>query len=207
MFGVNRFRPFDLLALIAMLPLMSCSQPAQLPRLSPEAVILAFGDSLTYGTGVAPDQSYPTLLSTMTGYRVINAGIPGEVSMAGLARLPGLLDETQPELIIICHAANDILRGMSLERAGENLQAMIQLAQQRGIAVVILAVPKFSIMLSPAGFYETIAKDMNVPIEADILSTVLADHKLKSDQIHPNSKGYRLMAEAVFALLEKAGAL
>jgi len=207
MFSFYRFRLRCLLVLIATLVLMSCTQAPQLPKLSPQAVILAFGDSLTYGLGVAPEQSYPVLLSTMTGHRVINAGISGELSAEGFARLPQLLHETQPELIIICHGANDILRGMSLKHADENLRAMIQLAQQRGIAVVMLAVPKFSIMLSPADFYETIAKDRNVPIEADILSTVLADHKLKSDQIHPNSKGYRLMAEAVFALLQKSGAL
>ncbi len=193
--------------LVVGLSLLSCSSSAQLPKLSQEAVILAFGDSLTYGTGVARDQSYPALLSAMSGHRVINAGIPGEVSTNGLARLPKLLNETQPELIIICHAANDILRGMSFEHAAANLQAMIQLAQQRGIAVVILAVPKFSIMLSPASFYETIATDMHVPIEADIVSAVLADRKLKSDSIHPNSKGYRLIAEAVFTLMQKAGAL
>ncbi len=196
-----------LLLLLASLLLLSCSSAPQLPKLSPDAVILAFGDSLTYGTGVQSDQSYPSILSNLTGHAVINAGIPGEVTASGLARLPDVLDEVQPELVIICHGANDILRRMSFKQAEANLRAMINMARQRGIAVIILAVPKFSVLLSPAGFYETIAEEMNIPVEADVLSDVLVDYSLKSDRLHPNSKGYHLMAEALYSLMKKAGAL
>ncbi len=196
-----------LLLLLTSVLLLSCSSAPQLPKLSPNAVILAFGDSLTYGTGVQSDQSYPSILSNLTGHAVINAGIPGEVTASGLMRLPDVLDEVQPELVIICHGANDILRRMSLKQAEINLRAMINMARQRGIAVIIMAVPGFSVLLSPADFYESIAEEMNIPIEADVLSDVFADHSLKSDQVHPNSKGYHLMAEALYSLMEKQGAL
>jgi len=193
--------------LIVALSLLSCTSAAQLPKLSPHAVILAFGDSLTYGTGVTADQSYPAVLARLSAHRVINAGIAGETSGSGLARLPALLDDTQPELLILCHAANDILRSMPLAQAEMNLRKMVALAEQRGIAVMIVAVPKFSIILSAADFYAVIARDMHIPIEADILSSILADRTLKSDQIHPNEQGYRLMAAAVFDLMQQAGAL
>ncbi|MDQ6997626.1 MAG: GDSL-type esterase/lipase family protein, partial [Mariprofundus sp.] len=179
----------------------------QLPKLSPDAVILAFGDSLTYGTGVEAEQSYPSILSSLTGHTVINAGIPGEESDLGLARLPKLLDETQPELIIICHGANDILRRKSLRQAELNVRAMVNIAQQRGVAVIILAVPEFGILLSPADFYLNIAEQMHIPIEDKIISHIVADHAMKSDRVHPNSKGYQLIAEAIYALMRKSGAI
>lgn len=207
MLTISRNHKHHLLLLYAALSLLSCSSAPQLPKLSPDAVILAFGDSLTYGTGVQSEQSYPSILSNLTGHTVINAGIPGEVTASGLVRLPDVLDEVQPELLIICHGANDILRRISLKQAEANLRAMINMARQRGIAVIILAVPEFGVLLSPADFYEAIAGEVNIPVEADVLSDVLADHSLKSDQIHPNGKGYHLMAEALYSLMEKAGAL
>jgi len=193
--------------MLTALCLLSCSQAAPLPKLSPDAVILAFGDSLTYGTGVEADQSYPSILSRLTAHTVINAGIPSEVSQSGLARLPELLDEVQPELIIICHGANDILRRKSLKEAEINLRAMVQTAQQRGIAVIIMAVPEFGILLSAADFYPNIAEQMNIPCEDNIISDVLADHALKSDRVHPNAKGYQRIAVALHELMKKTGAL
>ena len=78
--------------------------------LSDNARILAFGDSLTYGTGAQKGEDYPSVLASLTGLEIINAGIPGEVSSDGLKRLPNLLDEHQPDLLILVHGGNDILK-------------------------------------------------------------------------------------------------
>jgi len=90
--------------------LSSCSDEAKLPALAADATILAFGDSLTYGTGTSRDNAYPTVLEKLLKRRVINAGIPGEISSKGLNRLPALIEKYRPDLIIICHGGNDILR-------------------------------------------------------------------------------------------------
>lgn len=187
--------------------LAACSSPPPLPRLSDHAVILAFGDSLTYGTGAARDASYPAELARLSGHAVVNAGVPGEVTAAGLKRLAEVLDEVSPELIILCHGGNDMIRKTGMAAAAGNLRAMIRLAQQRGISVILLAVPKPGIMVSPPEFYAQIAGEMNVPVEEDVIADVLTERDLKSDAIHPNAAGYRIIAGAVYALMQQAGAV
>jgi len=184
--------------------LAGCSSQPELPRLPADATILAFGDSLTYGSGAKRDESYPAVLSRLTGLQVINAGVPGEVTSEGLARLPDLLDEVQPQLMIICHGGNDMLRQQGLYRAEKNLRSMIQLAQQQGVSVVLMAVPKPGVLLSSADFYETIAEEMQVPFEGDVVADVLSKRSLKSDLIHPNAEGYAVIAQSIFQLMKEA---
>jgi len=186
----------------------ACSKPVSVPPLSEHGVILAFGDSLTYGTGVGNGDSYPAILSQLIAREVINAGIPGEISAAGLVRLPGLLDEYQPELLILIHGGNDMLRNLPANQTRANLEAMIEAAQKRDIAVVMLGVPEPSLfLLSSADFYGAVAEKEQIPIDLDLLPDILADNDLKSDLIHPNEKGYRRMAESLRALLLEDGAL
>ena len=193
-------------ALLVALLLAACSSQPQLPKLEVDAIILAFGDSLTYGSGVSEDESYPAVLSRLTGMAVINAGVPGEVTVAGLMRLPAILDEVEPQLMILCHGGNDMLHKENLTQTAENIRQMILMARQRGVSVLLLAVPRPGILLSPADFYEQVAEEMKIPIDSDVLPDVLADRSMKSDTIHPNSDGYRLMAEAVFQLMKDVGA-
>jgi len=187
--------------------LVACSSQPQLPRLAPDATILAFGDSLTYGSGVSKNQSYPALLARLTGMKVVNAGVPGEVTSAGLARLPDVLDEVQPQLLILCHGGNDMLRKQGMNAAADNLRIMIRLAQQQGVPVILMAVPRPGVFLTPPDFYEEIAEEMQVPIESDVLADVLSDRSLKSDTIHPNREGYNRMAQALFQLMKARGAI
>ncbi|TDJ19691.1 MAG: arylesterase [Gammaproteobacteria bacterium] len=180
---------------------------APLPRLAPDAVILAFGDSLTHGTGARDEQSYPAVLAQRTGRKVINAGVPGEETAKGLRRLPGLLDRYRPDLLILCHGGNDILRKRDPVATEANLREMIRIARERDIPVVMIAVPNVGFFLSPAGFYDDVAADMQVPVENEILADVLGDNRYKSDHVHPNASGYARLAEAVQALLVEHGAL
>ena len=207
MCGTSGNHKRHLLLLVIALVLLSCSATPQLPKLTPDAVILAFGDSLTYGSGVEAEYSYPSILSNLTAHEVINAGVPGEVTALGLARLPDLLDELQPELIILCHGGNDMLRKHSLQQAKANIRNMVGLARAREISVILLAVPELGLLLSPPDIFQELADELSIPIETDVLSDVLANPALKSDRIHPNREGYRLTAEAVYRLMNDAGAL
>ena len=151
--------------------------------------------------------SPPALLARLTGLNVINAGVSGELSEKGLERLPRLLDRYGPDLLILCHAGNDMLRKRDRSKTEANLREMILLAQQRRISVVLLGVPGPGFSLSSATFYERLADEFSLPFDGDTLPDILADSSLKSDRIHPNNKGYRKMAERIFRLLSEAGAV
>ena len=198
---------FGLLTIMASAVLMACSSGAKSPRLAKDAVILAFGDSLTFGTGATLTESYPAILERLVGRRVVNSGVPGEVTGEGLSRLPEVLEREKPALLILCHGGNDLLRRLDQKQTANNLRAMIRLAQARKIDVVIIAVPTPGIALSPPPFYRETAAEMKIPFEENALTTVLSDGTLKSDYIHPNAAGYRRLAESVAALLKKSGAV
>lgn len=204
-----RFSTFLLscLLLIALIIGVKQFQTPDIPRkkLPSDAVILAFGDSLTYGFGAAPDESYPSVLSELIHRKVINAGISGELSSQGLQRLPKVLDTYRPDLLLLCHGGNDILKKTEVDVLRNNLEEMVRIAQKRGIDVIIIAVPEFSLLhLSPHPVYEEIAERHHLPIEPEILSDVLHDNQYKSDTIHPNTQGYRKMAETVKKLLQES---
>ncbi len=195
-----------LLAMAALLAACGGKPPA-LPRLGPDDVIVAFGDSLTYGTGVQPAQSYPAVLGELIGREVVAAGVPGEVTAQGMQRLPQVLDRHRPRLVLLCLGGNDLLRKVEPPMIEANLRAMVRTLRDRGIAVVLIGVPKPSLLPSTAGFYATIAEDLQVPLEGDVLEDILTKNEFKSDPIHPNAAGYRKMAEAVAKLLREAGAI
>ncbi len=196
------------LAAIVVLVLIACSSRVPgLAKLPDDATILAFGDSLTYGTGAQPGQDYPATLARLTGHRVINAGVPGEITQQGLERLPGVLDRYHPQLLILCHGGNDMLRKQALDTASDNLRQMIRLANERHIPVVLIGVPKPGLLLSTAGFYEQIASEFRLPYEDGILADIESDRALKSDAIHLNDAGYQKLADAIYRLLHQAGAV
>ncbi len=188
--------------------LVACgSSTPPLPPLDNSAVVLAFGDSLTYGTGAGAGESYPAELERLIGRKVVAQGVPGEMSAQGLARLPAVLEATQPKLLVLCHGGNDFLRKLPENEAAANVRAMVRLAREKGIAVVLIGVPKPGISPSPAAFYADIAKEFAVPYEGTVLKTVLTDNELKSDWVHPNAKGYARVAQALAELLRKAQAV
>ena len=185
----------------------SCSDDVKLPALTSDATILAFGDSLTYGTGTSKNNAYPAVLERLIDRRVINAGIPGEISSEGLVRLPGLIEKHRPDLIIICHGGNDILRKLDLSKTRNNIQQMIDLAKKNNSLIVLLGVPQFGLFLNTAPFYKELAKKNNIPISDDILGDIIGNNSLKSDHIHPNNKGYQILAEDITLLLQRYGAI
>jgi len=194
---------------VLMLACVACGQSsAKLNKLSDDAVILAFGDSLTYGTGAAAEHDYPSILLELTGHQVVNAGVPGEISQEGLQRLPELLDEYQPQLLILMHGGNDILRKLPTVQTRANLKAMIDVARQRNIQVLMLGVPSFSLLqLRSAEFYVELAESEAVVSDLESLPEILSHNELKSDTVHPNDKGYRQLAEHIAELLRKQGVI
>jgi lysophospholipase L1-like esterase len=197
----------SVLILAVTLLLSACGGGPQLPPLAQDAVVLAFGDSLTHGTGAKDAESYPAVLAAATGLTIVNAGIPGEESDAGLGRLPDLLANAQPDLVILGHGGNDLLRKRDLNLTKANLRQMVKLAQASGASVVLLGVPKPGLFIGTHPLYRELAEAEGIPVEDEALADILSDPDLKSDAIHPNAAGYAELAAAIHALLRQTGAL
>ena len=199
------FRLFPLIAiLLSLLPASGCNRGPAIASLPEDAIVLAFGDSLTYGTGAGSGESYPEVLASLLGRTVINAGVPGETSAQGLRRLPGVLAEHEPDLVILCHGGNDFLRRLDQQQLAANLSAMVALIHDSGAQVVVVGVPQLGLFLQTAPLYEQLAETYRLPYEGEIVADLLGDRDLKSDSVHPNAAGYRQLAQAVFRLIDRA---
>lgn len=183
--------------------LAACGEPGFRPLAAGET-ILAFGDSLTEGRGVNPAQSYPSVLASLSGHPVINGGVSGELSRAGRARLPGLLAEHRPALVILLEGGNDILHGSGEGALKANLAAMIEAVQGSGAQVLLVAVPRKSLFADGAPLYGELAEQYGLVLDNDSLGELLRTPGLKSDAVHLNAQGYGALAER---LLQARGAL
>ncbi|KAB2317847.1 arylesterase [Betaproteobacteria bacterium SCN1] len=187
--------------------LAACEQAPTLPKLSAHDIIVAFGDSLTHGTGASADTAYPAVLSTLTGHTVINAGVPGNTTADGLARLPDVLAEYKPRLVLLCLGGNDMLRRVPETETENNLRLLVRTIRAAGAEVVLVGVPEPKLFGGAPAFYEKLAGELQVPLEQDVFVEVLKDNRLKSDPIHANAEGYRVVAERLAGFLREAGAL
>jgi lysophospholipase L1-like esterase len=183
---------------------------ADTPHLAPlaqEDLVMAFGDSLTHGTGTDADHAYPAQLQALIGRTVVNAGVPGETTAEGLQRLPEALERYRPRLVLLCLGGNDMLRRLDLAQAAGNMRAMVRLAKAQGTEVVLIGVPEPRLFSGAPAFYGEIASEFDLPYEGEVFNEVLKNRSLKSDPVHANGAGYRLVAERLAALLHKAGAI
>ena len=194
-----------LLATLAFgLSLSGCEKSPQIAPLTSASTIVAFGDSLTYGTGAPKGESYPDALAGLLGIPVINAGVPGETTREGLERLPGVLEEYQPDLVILCEGGNDFLRRHNQKLLFDNLSEMITLIRKSGADVILVGVPQFGLFVDTHPDYLRLAEHMRIPFEVKIVAEILTERELKSDTVHPNAEGYRRMAAAIHEVLVKA---
>lgn len=159
--------------------------------------VVAFGDSLTEGMGATPDQSYPAQLSRLWGVKVINSGISGHTTGQGLERMQQDCLDHKPGLVLLCFGGNDFLQRKDLEQAEANLRTMIRAIQGEGAAVVLLGLNIGGPFQDFPGMYERVAEEEGCLFLEDWMDGILGDDDLKSDEIHPNGKGYGVLAERI----------
>lgn len=210
----RRAVPLCLVLLLALLLVLgACSQTARKAQPVPAgSTVLALGDSLTYGTGAAPDADYPTVLAGLTGWQVINAGVPGDTSAQALQRLPDLLAQHQPRLVIVSIGGNDFLRKLPEDETRAHIKNICQQAQKSGAQVLLVAVPKPSItaalgQLSDHPLYADLADELKLPLQRGGWSEVLADADLRSDAVHANAQGYARFTQRLRDTAEAIGLL
>jgi acyl-CoA thioesterase I len=200
-----------LLAGAAIGPLPACGKGPRGQPVPPGATVLALGDSITYGTGATPDTSYPAVLAQLTGWHVINAGVPGDTSAQALERLPDLLAQHSPRLVLVSIGGNDLLRQLPVDSLRANLRRICQQATAAGAQVLLISVPRPTLSAALTGslsdhpVYEELAAELKLPLQRQGWSEVLADRSLKSDEIHANAEGYRRFAQRLQASAREAG--
>ncbi|MGQ0442656.1 MAG: arylesterase [Methylophilaceae bacterium] len=203
----------NLFYLFLLILFFSACRAEKLAAIPSGSTVVVLGDSLSYGTGAAENEDYPTLLAASTGWNIVNAGVPGDTTEDGLARLADLLAEHQPTLLVIELGGNDFLRGVSVSQTIANLKTIITEAKSKNITVLLVAIPAFSPLKAAIGglsdhpLYEEMAEEMQVLLIEDIFSDVLSKNSLKADHIHPNAKGYRVVEENMRASLTELGLL
>ena len=176
-----------------------------------EPVIVAFGDSLTAGYGVAPEESYPALLAARLraeGYphRVVNAGVSGDTTAGGLRRVDWAL-KLKPEIVLIELGANDALRGQDLRQVRANLDALVARFEAGGTRVLLLGMrlpPNYGARYAGAfeKVYEDVARQRKVALMPFFLDGVGAVARLNQpDGIHPTAEGYRIIVERLWPYL------
>lgn len=190
--------------LVCLLLFAGCDRTPPIAPLTADSVVLAFGDSITHGTGANRRESYPSRLSALLGVTVINAGVPGETTNGGVQRLSALLEEHRPQLVILCEGGNDFLRRQPVAEAKENLRQMIGEIRAGGADVVLVGVPQLGLFLSASPIYKELAEEFRLPLVEEALPDILSDRSLKSDQIHPNAAGYLKLAEEIAATIRSA---
>lgn len=203
------FRKAFSLIIFLFLLLAGCSgnHEAKLKPLPPNATIVAFGDSLTFGTGVRQNDSYPAILSRLIHYRVINAGMPGETSEQGLERISNVLKKYHPNLVILCLGGNDALRRIKPQETEKNLQKIITKIKATGADIVLLGVPEVSLGMKTPAYYSKLAKKFDIPLDSSSLKQLLKKQEFKSDFVHFNKKGYKKLAQQIEELLKENGAI
>lgn len=191
--------------------LSACGKTGQGQALPAGSTVLALGDSLTQGVGAQPAQAWPQLLAHSTGWHIINAGISGHTSAQALERLPELLQNHRPQLVIIGIGGNDFLRQQSPEAAKHNIRLSVQLAQASGAQVLLLAMPRFSLIAATTGrmsdhpLYAELGKELQVPVLEQSWSRILSEPSLRADAVHANAQGYAQYAQSLEAELHRLG--
>ncbi len=177
-------------------------------RATDAPVIVALGDSLTAGFGVAPDEAFPARLEERLrreGYacRVVNAGVSGDTSAGGLRRVDWVL-RTKPDVVIVALGANDGLRGLSVSSLRDNLEAIVRRVQASGARVLMAGMrmpPNYGAAFTEefAAAYRDVARRTGIPLLPFLLDGVAANPALNlPDGIHPNADGHRIIADRVW---------
>ena len=191
------------IAACAMLAAVLTGACGKAPARQPSAgtQIICFGDSLTAGTGASEGMDYPSQLSRRIGRRVINAGVPGDTTADGLARIEADVLRQSPRLVLITLGGNDLKNRTPKDAAFENLRQIVTRIHDAGAVAIIGGI---DIPLYGRGFgaaYKKLAEDTGAVLIDDILADILGNRALMSDPIHPNDAGYTIMAERFHAAI------
>lgn len=199
----------DFLQSALVLALVGCGDDGVTGRLVARgSTVLALGDSLTAGFGAGQGEDYPSVLAQKTGWRVVNGGVSGDTSAQALARLPALLEEHQPRLVIIGIGGNDFLRRLPEGETESNVNQIMELVKASGAQMVLVGIPAANVgaalgVPSDHPLYAQLAEKHQSALFSSAWGDVLSEAKWRSDQVHANAAGYAEFADRLYRFLKK----
>ena len=159
--------------------------------------IICFGDSLTEGVGASAGDDYPSVLSRQLGSPVINAGVRGDTTAAALERLADQVLNKNPRLVILLLGGNDFLRQRPRRETRQNLEEIVRRVQAHDAMVVIAGIRLGVFGDDYAEIFEQTAEQFGALYIPQVMKGILTNSSLRSDPIHPNGAGYRLIADRI----------
>ena len=194
------------------LGLLGCGRKAvpaaRLTPLAEDAVVLIYASGISEEADFFRSALLDEVLGKTMKRTVVNNGLPGELSECALNRLPFVLGQCNPELMVLGYGAMDLWKKSDRVKLKSNLGSMIDLARERNVQVVMLAMPDLNRLSNkPDPIFAEVAREKNVPIETEIIRSVLSDSSTKNFRYMVNDKGLEKIAEAIRALCVKSGGL
>ncbi|MFA5310777.1 MAG: GDSL-type esterase/lipase family protein [Candidatus Omnitrophota bacterium] len=159
--------------------------------------IICFGDSITFGYGVKPGEDYPSVLSKMVKMPVINAGVDGDTSISAFKRIEKDVLDRKPFLVLIEFCGNDFLKDIPQESTINNVRSMILRAQGQGAITVIVDISAGFFLRDYRMKFSRLAKETGSIFVPAVLSGIITNPAMKSDFMHPNQEGYKIIAQRI----------
>lgn len=184
-----------IMPLFLMFAFVSCTKNS-VPNPNLERKIVCFGDSLTEGKGANPGETYPDFLNKMTNIQVINLGVSGNTSVQGLARIDDVIKQ-KAFLVLVEFGANDFFKKVPMKDTKQALETIVDKLQETGAVVVLISTEDTQL----PELYNTvkeIAKNKKTKFIDGMLNDIWDNRALFSDTLHPNSDGYKIVAEKIF---------
>ena len=194
-------------------PGVSATMAEPAPR-QVEGTLVFFGDSLTAGLGLAKEQAFPALIEARLRtadrpWKVVNAGVSGDTTAGGVARLDWIYKQ-KVDVMFLCLGANDGLRGIPVAETERNLRSILDRAQREGTRVVLAGIqlpenygPSYRSAF--ARIFPRLAKEYRLPLLPFLLEGVAMEPRLNQpDGIHPTAEGARIIADHVWLVLDPA---
>ncbi len=159
--------------------------------------VIAFGDSLIQGVGASPGNDLVSVLSRRLNISIVNAGRSGDTTRTALARLDRAVLSRQPRVVLVLLGGNDLLRRVPRDEMLENLDRIVTRIRERGAGVILATVEVGFFGASERRAYGALADRTSAGLVPDILGGVWGRQNLMADGIHPNDRGYQVMADRI----------
>ncbi len=165
--------------------------------------IVCFGDSITFGYGAGPGEDYPTALAKMVSLPVINAGVSGDTTFEALKRLDSDVLAKNPRLVIVEFCGNDFLKKVPLEDTVKNLDEIITRIQSSGAMVALVDISAGMFFKDYRREFKKLARKKQAIFIPAVLSKIITNPSMKSDFLHPNQRGYKIVASRIHKAISR----